>query len=384
MAGIDSAALFSERASAFGVQGPLLQLLKDGGYSTFGKLAFCSAYQPGSIDEKPLMDAIEAAIGRPLTPAEAPPVRRLYFEATTMVMADLKSRVERTESTEPRKLPMAERSNRLESQKTRLAGVCITEELEPSHQLVDKIFQQVDDACISWIPWVQLTSRSREAQGSKREVVLKMDASGNLKATQKEDVGENSISGDIRVRQALQRRALAFDLTRIIDYNTMELWTETLFSAMMLEQPSAYRQVSMQQAQDADKKLWSIVSQKTRGKVGVQADGTKPFEVAFRDAMFANEVRFLLQPLPKPNNAPDKEKIKDKKVKKDEKPNKAKPFKLPEGCASHTDDNRPICKNWNEGRCKYAPAGKRCKFGFHLCYKKGCYRAKPHHECTHS
>lgn len=86
MAGIDSTALFAERASAFGVSDGLLRLLKDGGYGTFGNLAFCSAYQPGSNDEKPLMDAIEAAIGRPLTATESPPVRRLYFEATTMLI----------------------------------------------------------------------------------------------------------------------------------------------------------------------------------------------------------------------------------------------------------------------------------------------------------
>ncbi len=105
MTALDSEALFEERAKSFGVTDAVYQLLKAANYSTFGRLAFCSSYQVGSNDEKPLMDALEAALGREVTPAEAPALRRLYYEASTMVMSDLKSRVERTESSEPKKLP---------------------------------------------------------------------------------------------------------------------------------------------------------------------------------------------------------------------------------------------------------------------------------------
>ena len=90
MTALDSEALFEERAKSFGVTDAVYQLLKAANYSTFGRLAFCSSYQVGSNDEKPLMDALEAALGREVTAAEAPALRRLCYEASTMVMSDLK------------------------------------------------------------------------------------------------------------------------------------------------------------------------------------------------------------------------------------------------------------------------------------------------------
>lgn len=108
MAALDSEALFEERAKSFGVSDEVFRLLKAANYSTFGRLAFCSSYQVGGSDETPLTQALEGALGRAVAPDEAPALRRLYYESSTMVMSDLKSRVERTESSEPKKLPMAE------------------------------------------------------------------------------------------------------------------------------------------------------------------------------------------------------------------------------------------------------------------------------------
>ena len=107
---------------------------------TFGKLAFCSAYRPGQSDEAPLMQALAAILGRAVRDDEAPALRRLHFEASTMIMSDMKSRVERTDASEPKRLPMAERTARLERQKTDLVGVVINQDNEPSHQLVDRVF----------------------------------------------------------------------------------------------------------------------------------------------------------------------------------------------------------------------------------------------------
>lgn len=122
--------------------------------------------------------------------------------------------------------------------------------------------------------------------------------------------------------------------------------------------------------------------------MAVQSDGTKPLEVEIKKAMYANEVRFLLQPLPKPAGKPDassdppvKKQHEVKKIKKDEEKNKV--FQLPEGCTSHTSSGKPLCRNFNQGKCRVAQPGKRCKYGFHLCNKKGCERPKPFHECQH-
>ena len=41
------------------------------------------------------------------------------------------------------------------------------------------------------------------------------------------------------------------------------------------------------------------------------------------------------------------------------------------GMHSRTPDNKPICFNFNLGKCK---AGAKCKFK-HVCCKPGCYKA---------
>ena len=80
---------------------------------------------------------------------------------------------------------------------------------------------------------------------------------------------------------------------------------------------------------------------------------------------------FLLSPLPKLGQSSDvkndkkenKTTIKDgdavKKVKGDPK----KEFKFPEGCVSHTDSKKPICRNFNLGRCKFAVLEKDANMG---------------------
>ena len=147
----------------------------------------------------------------------------------------------------------------------------------------------------------------------------------------------------------------------------------------------------MRQVQEADKKLWQIISEKIRGNVAVQADGTKPVEKALEEVCNSPEVTFLLSPLPKLGQSSDvkgdkkdnKPAIKDSDVVKKVKDPK-KEFKFPDGCVAHTDSKKPICRNFNLGRCKFAQPGKRCKYGLHVCWKQGCHRPKQGHECTHS
>ena len=384
MSGLDSLAVLQERARAFGLPEATLTLLTSNGVDSLGKLAFISQYQPGQPDESPLFQALESILGRGATNAEKPVFRRLYFEANTATLADMRARIERTDASEPRKLPMAERSSRIALQRTRLAGVVMTLDNEPSHALVDKSFQQLDDGCVAWVPWNQLTSRAQESANIKKVVTFQLDASGNLKAKQKEDDTEARLAGDARLRQALQRRAFAYDLTRMIEYTTLEKWSEILFAEMLKDPPKLYQAVSAQQVQEADKKLWQLVSEQTRGSVAMKADNSKPVDQAFLTHMHSPEVRLLLQPLPRarPSDTPP-----PPKAPPGNRPPPAKKPKLdlniPDDCSAFTDANKPCCRNFNTKGCSFAKPGKRCKFGFHLCWKKGCNRPCAYPSCTH-
>ena len=180
---------------------------------------------------------------------ELVPLRRLWFEASTAAMAELKLKVERSDTTEPMRLPIAERTSRLADQKARLVGVSITPELEPSHKLVDTVRQMSLDQQLSWIPWDRLTSRASEVMAtSKADLNITFDSNGALKLQKKFADGQGSLNGDLQIRQALQRRSLAFDQAKLCSYTAMEKYHDELFQAMCREPPPNCLCISMAQA----------------------------------------------------------------------------------------------------------------------------------------
>ncbi len=216
------------------------------GVQTYGAFAFICPYTPGQGDEAVLIDATEAIIRRVLTAAEKIVVRRLFLESHTMAIADMKQRFEREDTAEPTRVPMPERMARLEAQKTRLPGLHYSSETEPSHKCVDTVSQMITDQQISWIPWERLANRASEAVNSKKDLQITFDSSGSLKLSKAQNDQVGTISGEIQVRQALQRRARAFDLAHIRSYQIMEAWHEKLLEILQREPPPNCSRVTSQ------------------------------------------------------------------------------------------------------------------------------------------
>ena len=124
----------------------------------------------------------------------------------------------------------------------------------------------------------------------------------------------------------------------------------------------------------------------------MQADNSKPVDAAIRFYMDRTEVRLLLQPLPAasasveppPKPGPSFPKRPDPHGKGNPKKKQRFDLALPEGCSAFTDANKPCCRNFNTKGCDFAKPGKRCKFGFHVCWKKGCNRPLPYSDCKHA
>ena len=87
------------------------------------------------------------------------------------------------------------------------------------------------------------------------------------------------------------------DLTGLIDFQIQETWHEKMFECPAKQAPSGYRQTSMEQCKEADKMLWTMLAERTRGNVKVTAAG-KPVQVEFVALSASTEVLLLLQPLP--------------------------------------------------------------------------------------
>ena len=201
---------------------------------------------------------------------------------------------------------------------------------------------------------------------------------------------------ELKLRSALQRRNLAMDLAGIASFDVVEGWTRFLFSHLLREQPRGLSKVSLQQVLDCDTQMFTMASPKTMGNLREAADKSRPLDDALKALKDSTEILQYLMPLPVSRNheppaaagsRPEKVQRTDKgkgNAKGSGKPSPAK-LQLPDGCTSHDDENRPLCFAFQQGKCKFkGPPGKRCARGYHKCYKKGCFRAKPYYLCTHT
>ena len=121
-------------------------------------------------DEKPFPDALEEMLGSP--PGDYLPVyRRLFYEAHTLAVQDLRSRLESRDGQEPRKLAMPERMERLSQLRAFLTGLTLDAQLEPSHTLVDREVSMAEDQSIHYLDLSLCTSRETEVNMLKKEPV---------------------------------------------------------------------------------------------------------------------------------------------------------------------------------------------------------------------
>ena len=73
------------------------------------------------------------------------------------------------------------------------------------------------------------------------------------------------MSGELKVRAAMDRRARAFDLASLCRFTVMENWHQKLFHILEKQGPANALQVALQQASEADKTLLKMLSQATQG-----------------------------------------------------------------------------------------------------------------------
>lgn len=211
---------------------------------------------------------------------------------------------------------------------------------------------------------------------------ITFDTSGSLKLSKKVDTPGTELTGEIKIRQALSRRSRAFDLANLCGYSQMERWHEKLFEILQRPPPNHCSPVSMQQIREADKMLWKKLSETTRGGVTEKPDGTRPVQEQLLLLFNDPEVQYQMLPLPKPASRPgpyDPPKGDGKGKGKNK--SKSQPFQLPDGCQQKMPNGKPICNAYNQNRCTFAKDGKRCKRGFHVCWK--CFKPKPYTQCTH-
>ncbi|CAK8986161.1 unnamed protein product, partial [Durusdinium trenchii] len=121
---------------------------------------------------------------------------------------------------------------------------------------------------------------------------------GRIKVTKRQELADCSLSGDLKLRSALTRRALAYELAGIASFLTLEKWSNMLFEKLQTDPPPGYRFVNHEQLIRADKALWLKVAEETRARVQTGATLAKPVDVAIEKWCIHPEVQLYLMNMP--------------------------------------------------------------------------------------
>ena len=394
---LDSTAAFADRAEQIGVERWIIEKFQDKKFATFGKLAFAFSHAPQSSDDAPLRNFVTNMLEEAPTEEQLAALRRLFFEAHTMALTDVRQRTEA--SPDPaqavRKLPTAERLARQKAQEGRLGGLVFTPNTIPSNHLVDLYVEMVETGVLSYIKAEMCCSRAQEVEAIKRDPTVSTDSSGLLKVGTKQSDPQCDAGTELKLRAAWQRRNLAMDLSGIATFEVTEAWVQYLFQQLVKDQPRGFSKISLQQILDCDKHLFVLASHQTMGRLSCSPDEVKPLDMAINKLKESNEVLQYLTP--RTHEAPQQPANRPLKIQKVDKGTKGRgkgpeggsqpPSKLhlPDGCVTHDAENKPLCFSFQHGKCKFkGPPGKRCARGYHKCYKRGCYRPKPYYMCNHT
>ena len=243
------------------------------------------------------------------------------------------------------------------------------------------------------------TSREQKILAKKASPSLAFDSTGNINIAKKQELAPCSLSKDLKLRNALQRRALVYNIASVATFLTSEKWSNTLFERLQQEPHSGYKYVSHEQVLRADKALWMKVAEDTRSNV--QSNGAnKPVGEAVKRWSTSPEVQYHTTPLPSGVGAPTKSvpasthtalatkpimKNYDLKGHKGKGKSKTKgKIVVPDDCKiKYAEANKPICMKYNiETRRGNVRPGKRCRYGFHVCWKTTCHKPHSAVECT--
>jgi hypothetical protein len=225
-------------------------------------------------------------------------LRRLYFEAFTLVTADLRERVTKgPESESPRKLPNPERLVRRNRIVQDLNGLQLEGPLEPSNGLVDQVVTMVEEGLVKYIPWSECCTREQELANIKKDKSWKPGSDGLIRELTVDHAFEADISSDLRLMQALQRRGIALDLGGAMSYRKHDELVKLLVREHQREPPRGFSSLTYEQLERADREIFRRMAEVCRAGIQPDQTGKLPMDAALEGIMNESTVRMLLQPL---------------------------------------------------------------------------------------
>ena len=216
MALVESVAAFEQGCDELNAGGQIKLGLRTQGNQLLQFACICSWVSSiTSYTEAELTAFAQTVYNAAPTIGQVANLKRLYFEATTLVIASLKQSVA-NETTDQqvtlKKLPIAEKRARAETQAGRLSGLNLVGELEPSHHLIDLANHSLETGSIIWIAPSKCSKRDDEIQVAIKERTSSIQIENSvLKVAQTTSEVQGDTGSELKLQWCWQRRGVAFD-----------------------------------------------------------------------------------------------------------------------------------------------------------------------------
>ena len=382
---IDSEAAFERKCNDLRNGEELYNGLQKIGVRDFSTLAFTLGTPQKAPTDEQFEDLGAKVYGTP-TIGQLALLRKLHFEATTLMVASINEQV-KSDSADPlglaKRLPAAEKQSRLDSQSKRLAGLRIVGELSPSHQLLDLTNSMVESGVLTWVAPSKCSKRDDEVQANIKPTSSTLQIEqATLKVAQVPVNTVADVGSELKLQWALQRRGIAMDQCRLLDWALHEDWVQWLLQSLTKDVPSGFGTIKLEQVIRADKELWTLLAQQQTKSLKPSND-VPAINEEFRKLTTDPRVTMFVLPLPSSTRqgAPQKPTPQPKPAanpKAGNNPNKRrKVTRAEKNCPDELrnynlrlEGKGNICWSYNlAAGCANSTSGTpaKCMRGFHVC-----------------
>ena len=352
------------------------------------RLAF-AACAPG---QTPTDDQLTALL-RPVTlnPGNAAPLKRLIFEAQTLICSEVKSKAGKREDSSQVSFAAPERDARIVQQRNRLTGLRFKGE-ECSHASYDLVLAVLEKDCLTYLGPEKFPTRRNELMQKKPSKEISIDQSQLVVKDKQPELTCPTVT-ELEIANAFKRRALAFDLAGASAYDTMAAYHADLMDHLHLPAPPGYTPVSVHQILRADRAAFLFMSEKMN-TLKRSASGALPLDVLLPSILNQPTVAFHLLPLAgSANKASSSTKTPATERKRSRTPTRHQPKNkgrgkgkskqgrgpnVPSaliGKALETPQKKRLCWAFNlPNGCSAAKPGETCSKGLHVCAEPGCFK----------
>ena len=297
----ESQAAFEQRCNELTPNGSLRAALVAQGIRNHSMLAFSVGSPQVPPTEAQFDTFAQVVYGRGPTIGELSNLKRLHFESTTLSIASLKQTVanESDQQLTVKRLPIAEKRARADDQATRLSGMRLVGELEPSHSLVDLANHVLETGTLIWIAPSKCSKRDDEIQLAVKERSSTIQVENSvLKVAQVSQEVASDVGSELKLQWSFQRRGIAFDRCGLVSWAVHERWITTILGTLSRPSPPGFSSVKTEQIVRADRELFTLLAQEHRGTLKATGGGAPPLDALLTTMITDPRVTMFLLPLP--------------------------------------------------------------------------------------